>query len=233
MAKFNHLSALEHLLKMDTNIFKEELYYPWYAQPKNIQIIIASWALGLLALMGFLLAITSISWVIPIVIGFVLSVIFAGGYFAMISQSKRSAQNECLKQMMALEKNQFMKNIEPFVGGDQKGIVKRIATHVDFSPNEYISLTVATKSRAIFDTDAFIQDIERMFADKNTTPPNFDDGGYSDTVFKVPEKAKKNYEKMKNSSTFSDELHISPQAQAAILAKVREAANRKALGREA
>ncbi|MBN2865155.1 MAG: hypothetical protein JXK16_04045 [Thiotrichales bacterium] len=233
MAKFNHLSALEHLLKMDTNIFKEELYYPWYAQHKNIQIVIAGWIAGLLIFIGLLLGFTSVNWVVPIVIGFVLSVIFAGGYFVMISHSKKSAQNECLKQMMALEKNQFMKNIEPFVGGDQKTIVKRIATHVDFSPNEYISLAVATKSRAIFDTDGFIKDIERMFADESITPANFDDEGYSDTVFKVPAKAKKNYEKMKNKSTFSDELHITPQAQAAILAKVRDAANRKALGREA
>ena len=233
MAKFNHLSALEHLLKMDTNIFKEELYYPWYTQSKNIQIVIAGWIAGLLIFVGLLLGFTSVNWIIPIVIGFVLSVIFAGGDFALISQSKKLAKKESLKQMMTLEKNQFMKNIEPFVGVDQKAVVKRIANHVDFAPKEYISLAVATKSRVIFDTDAFIKDIERMFADETTTPPNFDDGGYSDTVFKVPEKAKQNYEKMKNSSTFSDALHISPQAQAAILAKVREAANRKALGREA
>jgi len=232
MAKFNHLSALEHLLKMDTNIFKEEIYYPWYAQEKGIQIIIAAWGLSVVTFVLLMLLFSNVAWIITLTSGVVASIIFAGVFFALIASSKKAAKKETLKQMMGLEKNQFMKNIAPFVAGDQKVLVKRISTHVDFSPNEYISLAVATKSRAIFDTDAFVKDIERMFADKSITPASFDDEGYSDTVFKVPQKAKKNYEKLKNSSTFNDELHITPQAQAAILAKVRDAVNRTALGRE-
>ncbi|MEA3405222.1 MAG: hypothetical protein U9R28_05730, partial [Pseudomonadota bacterium] len=175
---------------------------------------------------------TDIIWWLPLMIGFVLSVIFTGAYFALISQTKKTAKNESLKQMMKLEKEQFMQNIEPFVADDQKSLVKRISTQVDFSPNEYISLAIATKSRAVFNTEAFIQDIERMFAHKQYKAPDFDDNGYSDTVFSVPESAKKNYEKMKNASTFNDELEVTPQAQAAIMKKVRDALDRQALGRE-
>ncbi|MEA1988796.1 MAG: hypothetical protein U9N57_06275 [Pseudomonadota bacterium] len=232
MAKFNNLSALDYLLKMDTNIFKEEMYYPWYIQRTGLQIVIASWVLFILIFEAVMFTLTDIIWWLPLMIGFVLSVIFTGAYFALISQTKKTAKNESLKQMMRLEKEQFMQNIEPFVADDQKGLVKRISTQVDFSPNEYISLAIATKSRAIFNTDAFIQDIERMFAHKQYKAPDFDDNGYSDTVFSVPASAKKNYEKMKNASTFNDELEVTPQVQAAIMKKVRNALDRQALGRE-
>jgi len=232
MAKFNNLSALDYLLKMDTNVFKEEMYYPWYIQSTGLQIIIASWIAFILIFEGIMFALTTVAWWLPLSIGLVLTLIFAAGYYTVISQAKKSAKNESLKQMMKLEKEQFMKNIEPFVADDQKGLVKRISNQVDFSPNEYISLAVATKSRAIFNTDAFIQDIERMFAHKQYKAPDFDDNGYSDTVFSVPASAKKNYEKIKNASTFNDELEVTPQAQAAIMKKVRDTLDRQALGRE-
>lgn len=233
MAKFNNLSALDYLLKMDTNAFKKEMYYPWYIQTSGIQAIAASWIVLILVFEAIMFTLTDVTWLIPVMIGFVLSVVFAAGYYAVISQAKKTAEKESLKQMMNLEKEQFMQNIEPFVADDQKGLVKRIATQVDFSPNEYISLAIATKSRAIFNTDAFIQDIERMFAHKQYKAPDFDDNGYSDTVFSVPASAKKNYEKMRNASTFNDELEVTPQAQAAIMKKVKEALDRQALGREA
>ena len=232
MGKFNHLSALEHLLKIETDIFKDELYYPWYVQPKGIQITIAAWTLSVIVLLFLSLLFSSLYWVIPVTVAFVLSVIFAGAFFALISRSKIAAQKESLKQMMALEKDSFIKNITPFVASDQKGLAKRIYNNVDFSAKEYTSLVIATKSRAILNTDAFIKDIERMFADETLTPAKFDDGGNNERVFKVPESAKKNYEKLKNQSTFSDALHITPQVQAGIMSKVREAANRTALGRD-
>ncbi|MBD3776629.1 MAG: hypothetical protein IE920_05790, partial [Thiotrichales bacterium] len=43
MRKFNHLTALQHLLSLDTTIFKEELYYPWYIRTHYIKVITASW----------------------------------------------------------------------------------------------------------------------------------------------------------------------------------------------
>jgi len=233
MAKFNHMSALQHLIKIDTNIFKEELYYPWYTESKNIQIVTAAWLFSLSTIMALLITLTTIHWMIPVVSGLVLTIILAGGYFILISQSKNTARKESLKQIMALEKNQFMKNIEPFVAVEQQNLVKRISTQVDFSPHEYASLVVTTKSRVILNTEAFIKDLENMFADKKLESFTVKDDDYCDTVFKVPEAAKKYYEKVKNRSTFNDDLQISPQAQAAILAKVREATNRKALGREA
>ncbi len=232
MAKLNPMSALQLLLQIDTNLFKEELYYPWFIQKPGILSISGSWVLFMVMLTTLLLLFTNMAWFLPIIIAAVLSGIFAISYLVIISQSKKAAQKAALQQMMRLEKQQFMKNIEPFVSADQKGLVKRIATKVDFSPNEYISLALATKSRAVFNTDACIQDIERLFADKKYRGADFDDSGYSDTVFRVPDSAKKNYEKMRNSSTFNDELEVTPQAQAAILKKVRDAMDRQALGRE-
>lgn len=231
--KFNHLSALEHLLKMDTDIFMEALYYPWYVHKKNIQIIAALWLAGLLIFIPLLATTTSLGVGIPLIIGLVATTLFAGGYALLISKGKEAAKQACLKQIMVLEKKQFMKSIEPFVADDQKETAKRISNLVDFSASEYISIAVTAKTRAILHTDTFIKDIERMLSEKSIAASSFKDEGYCDTVFKVPEIAKQNYEKMKNSSTsFSDELRITPQVQAGILAKVREAANRKALGRE-
>lgn len=230
--KFNHLSALEYLLKLDTNVFKEELYYPWYAHRLHIQIISILWIASLLLFTIAMLVFTPFGLFIPLITAFVLTVLFIGGYFILISQSKERAKKACLKKVRVLEKKQFMKHIEPFVADRQRESVKRISNLIDFSLDEYIEIVISAKTRAILHTDAFIKDIERMLSEKRLTPCGFDDEGSCETTFKVPESAKQNYEKMKNRSTFNDELHITPQIQAGIVAKVKEAANRKALGRE-
>lgn len=232
MRRFNHLTALEHLLQMDTAIFKEELYYPWYIQTRGIRILSGLFILIVAMITAVLSLLTSFPVIYILGSMVFLTTILGTVYFVTVQQFRKSAKSEALKQMMKLEQKQFMKNLEPFVPSDQKALSHRIATEVDFSPKEYISIAISTKSRILHNTDAFVKDIERMFSDKKSLPIDMDDSGYSDTLFQVPKKAKENYQKMKNSSTFNDGLNVPEEAKAAIIAKVKQAMSRAALGRE-
>ncbi|WP_373017626.1 hypothetical protein [Thiomicrorhabdus sp.] len=232
MRRFNHLTALEHLIEMDTVIFKEELYYPWYIQTGSIKTISAVWLLLMVLIIPLLVVFTKIPLMFILIATITLSALLGILYFLTIQQLKKTAKSEALNQMMKLEKKEFMKHLQPFVPDDQKELAHRISNHVDFSPKEYTSVAVSTKSRVLHNTDAFINDIHRMFAEEELPPVPQSDWEYSDTAFKVPEQAKKNYEKMKNSSTFNDKFTITPEVKAAIIAKLKEALNRPALGRE-
>ncbi|MDG6773738.1 hypothetical protein QCB45_05290 [Thiomicrorhabdus sp. ZW0627] len=232
MRRFNHLTALEHLLELDTTIFKEELYYPWYIQTGTVKTLSAIWLMLMTVVIPVLIVFTDIRPLIILIATAALSALLGILYFLTIQQLKKTAKSEALHQMMKLEKKEFMKYLEPFVPDDQKEVAHRISNHVDFSPKEYISVTVSTKSRVLHNTDSFIKDIERMFAEKELPPVIESDWQYSDTVFKVPESAKQNYERMKNSSTFNDKFTVPPEVRVAIIAKIKEALNRPALGRE-
>lgn len=231
MQKFHYLSALEHLLEMDTSILKEEPYYPWYIKPKTVQLISALWIGFILLVAALLLFIFSTPTFYIFLIIAALTSIFASGYYIVIQEAKKTARQKALREIMSLEKRKFMKHIEPFVSEDQKGIARRIIKEVTFSPKEYITVTRATQSRALFHTDEFVKDIEKMFADPNIPTPPEDEFTFSETVFKVPQKAKESYHKSKNATTFYDHLEVSSEVKAAIMEKVRKAVNNAALGR--
>lgn len=232
MRKFNHLTALQHLLSLDTTIFKEELYYPWYIRTHYIKVITASWFV-LAAAVGTTLWLTT-KLNAPTIFGAiaVISLLLGALFFATVKQLRASARNQAVSAMMRLEKKEFMRHLEPFVPDDRKDIAQRIVTDLDFTPKEYISVAVATQNRILHNTESLIKDIERMFKEKKLSLFEFDDMAFSDTVFAVTPKAREKYEKLKNASTFHDGFSISEQTKAAIMTKIREAANRAALGRE-
>ncbi|MDG6777238.1 hypothetical protein QCB44_00820 [Thiomicrorhabdus sp. zzn3] len=230
-SKFSHFSALKHLLELDTTVFKPELYYPWFIQAnaiKGISFAVISSTL----LIGFLLLFFS-NWPTLQIGLLTLAALLLFGliYYTIILKYKNLAQSQALKQIMKLEKKEFMKHLEPFVVDDQKAIAQRIAKDVDFTTKEYTSVTLATQSRVLEHTDEFIKDIERMAEDEEAPKLELDFTAFSESEFRVPPQAKANYEKLKNFSTFNERLIVPPEAKAAILIKVKEAMNRAALGR--
>ncbi|HHT00118.1 MAG TPA: hypothetical protein ENK73_04590 [Thiomicrospira sp.] len=232
MKNFDHMSALQQLIDMDTTLFKEELYYPWYIKQPGITILVSSW----LVLMVLIITITAIyfsSKIIPVLVTiFLISILFGFIYLRLFKQQLEQAKSEALSQIMQLEQREFMKGIQPFVSADRQSTVNRITQYKDFTPQEYASITLATQSRVLFNTEAFIKDVERMFSDTDLIlRPLSNDNSYSETTFKVPEKAKKNYQKLKEKSTFTDVLSVSLEAKQAIIKKAHEAANKAALGR--
>lgn len=231
MRRFNHITALHHLLNLDTTLFKEELYYPWYIQTHAIKLISAI-GLAIAGGAGLMLAVTTRLDPFSVALPMILITLLLGVlYYATVKQLRKSARNQAVSQMMKLEKKEFMRHLEPFVPDDQKQIAQRIITHLDFSPRQYISVTVATQNRILHNPDAFIKDIERMFEEKKLSLMAFDDTAFSDTQFAVPPKAKANYKKLQQFSTFNDEFKVPEAAKAAIMEKMKELANRAALGR--
>jgi len=232
MKTFDHMSALQELLHIDTAIFKEELYYPWYIKPSGITALAVTWLfLVLLTIIGVAIFASSqlVNTLISVTLLSILIFIF---YLFTYKKEKKVAQSHALTQIMNLEKKQFVENIRPFVADDQKYLAKRIAEHKDFTAKEYTSIALATQSRVLFNTEAFIKDIEQMFQETDLIfKPLTDDETYSETTFKVPAKAKKNYEKLKNQGTFNEVLDVPFEAKQAIVKRVQEAMNHAALGR--
>lgn len=232
MNSFNSLSALQQLLDIDTTLMKEELYYPWYIEQAGILKITLTWlficisVLTLAPLSGADILTTLISLIC-------ISAILALGYYLLIKHKVRAAQELALHQVMALEKRNFMSAIKPFVPDDQKHIADKIIKEKDFTTHEYAKITLSSKSRVIFNSEAFIKDIQELFSNPKLVfrLPEADDS-YDETKFKVPKAVKKKYEAIKNQSTFNDSLNVPEDAKQAIVKKAYDAMHHAALGRE-
>ncbi len=232
MKRFDHLSALQQLLDIDTTLMKEELYYPWYIEKPGIIKITALW-------LSFCAAVTLFTYLysdlvlVAIIALLVLTIILATNYLFLIKEKLKEAREMALAQTMQLEKRDFMKAIQPFVPDDQKHIARKIIKNKDYTAAEYARITLSSKSRILFNTEKFIKQIENIFSDpkiKFTIPEP--DNSYDDFKFKVPKQARKKYEQMKNQSTFNDQLEVSDETKQAIVKKTYDAMHHAALGRE-
>ncbi|WP_130536759.1 SLC41A family transporter [Thiomicrorhabdus indica] len=226
MKKFDYLEAINYLMEMDTNILNPERYYPWYMHTKGILINGLSWLVLLAILAVIWLIVLEASALVLLAITFSCTIL-AGIVYALIFQNQiKEAKHKAIQQMMRLEKREFMRAIEPFVPDDQKSIVARIINHKDFKANEYASVTLATKSRIIFNTEAFIGDIERMMQKRPEILAEITDG-YCDSSFKVPDSAIQNYQQKKineQMGTFNDIFTVPNEVRQAVLMRIRQAA---------
>jgi hypothetical protein len=231
--RFDNISGLKQLLDLDTTLFKEELYYPWYVKKPGIISIISLYSVAIISSILILAFYTEIKMLSIIIVFSILTVIFSLAFLAIYKYQLDEAKSAALKPIMALERHDFMKSIQPFISSDQQFTAKQIAVNKVYTPAEYTSITLSTQSRVIRNTDCFIEDIERMLQhpDFKIQPEQPRDENDQITLT-VPEKAKKNYAKMKNSSSFSDDFSVSDEVKTAIIKKVNEAINRAALGRE-
>lgn len=227
MRKFDFLEAINYLLEMDTRILNEEYYYPWFMHTKGIIFSSLGWLLFL-----FLFAATWIfslgsSTILPLIsILFISTIIFGISYALLFRHNINEAKHKSVQQMMRLEKREFMRAIEPFVPEDQRHVVARIIKLKDFLPNEYLSVTLSTKSRILFNTDAFIKDIERMLTEK---PDMFNNSEieYSESVFKVPQRAIDHYTSKQlndDDGTFNEIFVVPPEVRKMIMSKIHKAA---------
>ncbi len=234
MIRFDNISGLKQLLDLDTSLFKEELYYPWYVKKPGIISISSVYSAVIILSTLFLAFYTEIKMLSIIIVFSILTVVFSLAYLAIYKYQLDEAKSAALKPIMALERHEFMKSIEPFISTDQQFIAKQIAVNKIYTPAQYTSLTLSTQSRVIRNTDCFIEDIERMLQhpDFKIQPEQPRDESCQITLT-VPEKAKKNYAKMKSSSTFADDFSVTNEVKTAIIKKVNEAISRAALGREA
>ncbi len=233
MIRFDNISALKQLLDLDTAIFKEELYYPWYVKKPGIISIISAYS-AIIFLSILILAFFTDTKMPSIMIVFsILTVIFGLAYLAIYKYQLDEAKSAALKPIMALERQDFMKAIQPFISAEQQSTAKQITVNKVYTPEQYTSITLSTQSRVVHNTDCFIEDIERMLEnpDFKIQPEQPRDESHQITLT-VPEKAKKNYANIKNSSTFVDVFFVSDEAKIAIIKKVNEAISRAALGRE-
>ncbi len=232
MKSFNHLSGLQQLLDIDTTLMKEELYYPWYIEKPGIIKIGLAW-LSLCAVIISATYITSSYYLIIILVLLLLTIILGTNYFFLVKQKTKDARKQALNQVMQLEQRHFMEAIKPFVPSDQKRIAEKIINHKDFTLKEYAKITLSSKSRVIFNTDSFIREIERLFANPKVVVSLPKDDSYDEVKFKVPDSAKKKYEELKEgSNTFNESLEVTPEAKKAIVKKAYDAMNQAALGRE-
>ncbi|WP_127471074.1 hypothetical protein [Thiomicrorhabdus aquaedulcis] len=231
MKQVDHMAALKLLLDIDTTVFKEELYYPWFIQKPAIIGLSVAWLLFASGSIMLLATLTKTSLLVLILIFSVLTFALVAGYAGLVKTQIGHAKSKVLNLMMRLEKQYFMKGIQPFVPADQQTAVKRIAKDKTFTPKEYTSITLSTQSRVLFNTESFIKEIERMLADPDIkiTPNTSTD--FDENTFRVPQSARKNYDKIKNSSTFNDVFTIPPEAKKAILVKVHDLVNQAALGK--
>jgi hypothetical protein len=231
MKQVDHMAALKLLLDIDTTLFKEELYYPWFIQKAAIIALSVLWLVMLGSIILTLILLTKTPILLLLILATVLTLAFGFGYFSVFKIHIEQAKSQALSLMMRLEKQSFMQGIQPFVASDQQSIVKNIIQHKSFTPKEYSSVTLATQSRVLFNTESFIKEIERMLADPDIKITPSKVSAYDENTFRVPESARKNYEKLKNASTFNDAFSIPPQAKQAILIKVNDLVNQAALGR--
>ena len=233
MIRFDNISALKQLLDLDTTLFKEELYYPWYVKKSGIISIISIYSI-IIILSILILAFFTETKLLSIMIVFsILTVIFSLAYLAIFKYQLEEAKLAALKPIISLERRDFMKAIQPFIPEDQQLTAKQIAVNKVYTPEQYSSITLSTQSRVLQNTDCFIEDIERLLENPafKIQPEQPRDENFQFTL-SVPEKAKKNYENIKNSSTFVDDFAISDHVKTAIIKKVNEAIKRAALGRE-
>lgn len=226
MKKFNYLEAINYLLEMDTNILSPEHYYPWYMHTKGIFINSFAWLVFLAALAAIWLVALEASAIILLAITFSCTIL-AGIIYALIFQNQiKEAKHKAIQQMMRLEKREFMRAIEPFVADDQKSVIARIINHKDFKANEYASITLATKSRILFNTDAFINDIERMLQERPKILADINDE-FCESSFKVPEKAIQDYRQKqlnKQMGTFNDVFTVPNELRQEVLLRIQQAA---------
>ncbi len=226
MKKFDYLEAINYLLEMDTNILSPERYYPWYMHTKGILINGFSWLIFLVALAVIWLSVLEASAITLLAITFTCTIL-AGIIYALIFQNQiKEAKHKAIQQMMRLEKREFMRAIEPFVADDQKSVIARIINHKDFKANEYASIALATKSRIIFNTDAFINDIERMMQERPHILADINDE-FCESSFKVPEKAVQDYRKKqlnKQMGTFNDVFTVPDEVRQEVLLRIQQAA---------
>jgi len=211
---------------------KEELYYPWYIEKAGILKIIISWLILSITVIGLSFTYSKYGLISVIVI-LLLTIILATNYLFLIKEKLKTAREQALSHTINLEKREFMKAIHPFIPDDQKHIANKIIKLKDYSTEEYAKVTLSSKSRILFNTEAFIKQIEAMFSDseKQYTIPQANDD-YDDYKFKVPEKAKKKYEQLQNQSAFNDTLQVSEKTKQAIVNKAYQAMHHAALGRE-
>lgn len=229
MRKFDHLKAIEYLLELDTNILNPERYYPWFMHTKGILINSGLWILTLLLMAFAWITLFKGSMFILLGILFSTTILFGILYGLIFRFNLKEAQHKAIQQMMRLEKKEFMKAIEPFVPEDQRDTVARIIKFKSFTAKEYASVTLATKSRIIFNTDAFIKDIERMMEDIPQILADIDDT-YCDTVFKVPQNAIEHYREQQlqqEQGTFNDLFTVPLEVRQAIIMKIKQAAHLK------
>jgi len=132
-----------------------------------------------------------------------------------------------------LKKRDFMKAIQPFIADDQQLLARKIINHRDYTVEEYAKITLASKSRVLFNTDSFIKQIEDLFSNPKVkyTIPEPDDS-YSEIKFKVPQSQKKKYQELQNKSAFNESLEVTPEAKKAIIKKAYTAMHHSALGRD-
>lgn len=234
MIRFDNISALKQLIDLDTTLFKEEFYYPWYVKKPGIISIISTYSIVIILSILILALFTETKLLSIIIVFSILTIIFSLAYLAIYKYQLDEAKSLALKPIMTLEQHGFMKAIQPFITKEQQYIAEQIAVNKVYTPAEYTSLTLSTKSRVILNTDCFIADIERMLetSDFKIQPEQPRDENYQITLT-VPEKAKENYKKNKSSSTFAADFSVSDEVKAAIIKKVNEAISRAALGREA
>ncbi len=234
MIRFDNMSGLKQLLDLDTTLFKEELYYPWYVKKPGIISIISVYSVAIISSILVLAFFTEIKMLSIMIVFSILTVIFSLAYLAIYKYQLDEAKSAALKPIMALERHEFMKSIQPFISEDQQFTAEQIAVNKIYTPSEYTSITLSTQSRVIRNTDCFIEDIERKLQhpDFKIQPEKPRDENNKITLT-VPDKAKKNYANMKSSSTFVDVFSISDEVKTAIIKKVNEAISRAALGREA
>jgi Tfp pilus assembly protein PilE len=231
---FDNISGLKQLLDIDTTLFKEELYYPWYVKKPGLISIIAAYSATIILSIIILAFYTDIKMLSILIVFGILTVIFSLAYLAIYKYQLEEAKSAALKPIMALERHEFIKSIQPFISSDQQLTAKQIAVDKVYTPAEYTSITLSTQSRVIRNTDCFIEDIERMLQHPDfKIQPEQPRGENYQITLTVPDKAKKNYEKIKSSSTFSDDFSVPDEVKIAIIKKVNEAITRAALGREA
>jgi len=230
MKRFDHMGALLQLINIDTAIFKEELYYPWYVKKSGIKAISIGWSSLMILITAVFSLFTSSTIISILMIVSAITLIFSLLFIGILKHQEDKSKAEALKQMITLERREFMRGIQPFVSPDQQLIVKRIIEDKKFTPQEYTSVTLATQSKILFDTDSFIKDVEDMFKDTEVETlirSKTRNNSYSDSTFKVPDKAKKNYQEMKeNQGAFSDAFSVPPEAKQAIIKRVQEAATK-------
>jgi hypothetical protein len=87
----------------------------------------------------------------------IISLIFGGAFRAIYQYQMDEAKRSAFKPIMALEKLDFMKAIQPFVSPEQHTLARQIAIHKLFTASDYNAIIMATKNRAIQNTDAFIK----------------------------------------------------------------------------
>jgi len=230
--RYDNMGALKQLLELDTTIFREALYQPWYTAKSTVIKIISAWLFSLILITALVTLFTEIH--VLITLGIMLLLTLGAGLFlfTLIKKKLDQAKQTALAQIMRLENKGFMKAMSPFVPKPYESLIEEITEHKIFTPDDYISIVATTQRRVIKHTDEFVKDVERMLEDPSVKiKPPLPNDDYSETTFKVPDSAKQKYDDMKNASSFSDEFSVSPQAKAAILAKIMEAINHAALGR--